>query len=85
MLYDEYHRAEFAVPDLDLHLQELYRREAELIAIFLSAGYKGSDWCGLEWRALRSLIMQRRGRQIMLLRLTIPKSPASTQPMVISG
>ena len=75
VLYDEYHRAEFAVPDLDLHLQELYQREAELIAIFLSAGYKGSDWCGLEWRALRSLIMQRRGRQIMLLRFDDTEIP----------
>ena len=56
VLYDEYHRAEFARFNLDTHLPNLYRDECELIVVFLCQDYKEKEWCGLEWRAIRQLI-----------------------------
>ena len=66
VLYDQYHEAEFARPNLDLHLQRLYHDETELNVVFLCKEYTEKEWCGLEWRAIRDLIKQRRD-DIMLL------------------
>jgi hypothetical protein len=68
LLYDQYHEAEFARPNLDSHLQGLYHDQSELIAVFLCADYERKEWCGLEWRALRDLIKRRRDAEIMPLR-----------------
>jgi hypothetical protein len=68
VLYDRYYSAEFARPDLDTYLQRLYHDEAELVVVFLCSDYQQREWCGLEWRAIRDLIKQRR-TDIMLLRV----------------
>lgn len=34
----------------------------------LSAAYKEREWCGVEWRAIRDLIKQKREEQVMFLR-----------------
>ena len=34
VLYDKFHEAEFARPDLDVYLPTLYRTESELIVLF---------------------------------------------------
>lgn len=68
VLYDMYFEAEFARPNLDVYLQNLYRNESELIAVFLCKEYTEKDWCGLEWRALKDLIKVRKGDQLMLFR-----------------
>lgn len=39
ILYDWFHRAEFARPNLDIHLQNLYKNESELIVVFICADY----------------------------------------------
>lgn len=49
MLYDRYHEAEFARPDLDVYLPNLYATESELIVIFLCPDYAKKRWCKLEW------------------------------------
>lgn len=56
ILYDEYHRAEFARPNLDIHLQNLYKNESELIVVFICETYNAREWCGIEWRAIRELL-----------------------------
>lgn len=56
VLYDQYHEAEFARPDLDVYLPALYRDEADLIVVFLCSDYAEKRWCQLEWRHLRQLI-----------------------------
>src|SRR5436309_7632190 len=56
ILYDKYHEAEFARPNLDVHLPNLYQKDSELIAIFLCDEYKKKRWCNLEWRSIRQLI-----------------------------
>lgn len=56
ILYDCFHRAEFARPNLDIHLQNLYKNESELIVVFMCADYNRKKWCGIEWRAIRELM-----------------------------
>lgn len=67
ILYDKYHEAEFARPNLDVHLPNLYRTESELIAIFLCDEYKKKRWCKLEWRSIRQLIATADEDRIMFL------------------
>jgi formylglycine-generating enzyme required for sulfatase activity len=68
VLYDRFHEAEFARPNLDLYLQKLYQEASELDVVFLCEHYESKEWCGLEWRAIRDRIKQQRG-DVMLLRL----------------
>lgn len=68
VLYDKYHEAEFSRPDLDTYLQRLYHDESELIVAFLCADYETSEWCGLEWRAIRDLIKKKQASDVMLFR-----------------
>jgi hypothetical protein len=67
ILYDNFHKAEFARPNLDTHLQNLYHNESELIVVCLCGAYNQKDWCGLEWRAIRDLMNQRQNNNIMFL------------------
>jgi hypothetical protein len=68
VLYDHYLHAEFARPNLDLHLGRLYHDESELIVPFFCADYERKEWCGLEWRQIRDLAKQRKDEQIMPFR-----------------
>ena len=56
ILYDYFHSAELARPNLDTYLQNLYRNESELIVVFICADYSNKKWCGIEWRAIRDLL-----------------------------
>lgn len=75
LLYDKFHESEFARVNLDAYLQNLYRNEAELIAVFICSGYERKQWCGLEWRALRDIIKQRGDSAIMLFRFDETEIP----------
>src|SRR5688572_29682392 len=75
VLYDKYHEAEFALPNLDTYLQQLYHDESELTAVFLCADYDRKQWCGLEWRAIRDLIKQRLDDAVMPLRFDNTEIP----------
>jgi hypothetical protein len=66
-LYDGFHEAEFARPNLDIHLPNLYRAESELIAIFLCRDYARKRWCNLEWRFIRQLLQTADEDRIMFL------------------
>lgn len=68
VLYDEYWAAEFARPNLDLHLGRLYGQESELLVPFFCADYEKKEWCGLEWRQMRELRKQKKDEQIMPFR-----------------
>lgn len=67
VLYDKYHEAEFARPDLDVYLPNLYSTESKLIVIFLCADYAKKRWCKLEWRDIRQLISTSESRRIMFV------------------
>lgn len=68
ILYDRFHAAEFARPNLDAHLQNLYRNESDIVVVVLSADYQTKSWCGLEWRAIRDLGIEDDSR-IMYMKL----------------
>ncbi len=65
ILYDAYHEAEFSHPDLARELPKLYRDHSTLIVPVFCRDYEAKPWCGLEWRAIYSLIMDGRATQIM--------------------
>jgi replicative DNA helicase len=72
VLFDRFHEAELARPDLDVYLPRLYRDETELIVVLLSPDYPNKRWCGLEWRWIRQLIFNHAQERIMLLRAGDP-------------
>ncbi|MES9883165.1 MAG: TIR domain-containing protein [Sedimenticola sp.] len=69
VLYDQFHEAEFAKPNLYVHLPGLYKDECDLIVIFLCKEYSAKDWCKMEWRAISNLISERDDEDIMLFRM----------------
>lgn len=48
VLYDKWYVAEFARPNLDVYLPNLYHDESDLIAIFQCKEYDRQEWRGLE-------------------------------------
>src|ERR1051326_2413947 len=75
VLFNKYHEAEFAQPNLDTHLQHLYHDESDLIVTFLCVEYSEKEWCGLEWGAIRDLIKRKQSSRIMLLRFDNAEIP----------
>ena len=75
ILFDLFHEAELSRFDLDVYLPKLYADESELVVVFLGGDYEHSQWCGLEWRAIRQLIKERHGSQIMPMRLDQSEVP----------
>jgi tetratricopeptide (TPR) repeat protein len=72
LLFDRFHEAELARPDLDVYLPRLYRDQTELIVVVLSPDYPRKRWCGLEWRWIRQLILGAAQERIMLLQIGDP-------------
>ena len=72
VLYDRFHEAEFARPNLDAYLPPLYRDESELIVVLLSPEYPRKAWCGLELRWIRQLLLGPGSERILLLSLGDP-------------
>ena len=70
VLYDKFHEAEFARPDLAFHLPSLYTDESDLIVVAFDESYTEKEWCGLEWNAIYSLIKGKDSSRIMLLRFS---------------
>lgn len=68
ILYDMFHRADFARVNLDLYLQNLYKDESELIVIFECEEYNSRDWCGVESRAIRTILNGKDNGRIMLIK-----------------
>src|SRR5947209_1291371 len=70
VFYDKDFTSQLARPNLDTLLQEIYRHNSELVVVFLSKEYDKKDWCGLEWRAIREIMMERENsaHSIMLMR-----------------
>ena len=69
VFYDQFHSAILSRPNLDIYLQKLYAERTDLVVVFLCGEYNENEWCGLELRAVRTLIKQRRDDRVMLVRL----------------
>lgn len=75
VFYDNDYVVELARPNLDVLLQRIYHDNSDLIVVFLCGDYVAKEWCGLEWRAIRDIIKQRRDATVMLLRLDQAEMP----------
>jgi hypothetical protein len=68
--YDNNYVAQLARPNLDVLLQEIYRRRSKLVVVFIGGAYQAKDWCGIEWRAIREIIAERRElNRVMFVRV----------------
>jgi hypothetical protein len=68
VFYDRDFTAQLARPNLDTLLQKIYLNNSDLVVVFLSADYETKQWCGLEWRAIRTIIMNKSDHAIMFMR-----------------
>lgn len=67
--YDNNYVSQLARPSLDTLLQDIYRNRSKLIVIFLGEDYQRKDWCGVEFRAIREIIMAREDQRVMFVRV----------------
>lgn len=67
VFYDNHYVAQLAVPNLDSLLQDIYKR-SKLIVVFLCEKYAEKEWCGLELRVVRELIMKKQDHKLMFIR-----------------
>lgn len=77
VFYDSWYQAYLARPNLDLLLQDLYLKRAELIVVFLCKAYEHKDWPWIEWKAIRQLLKQRKDDSIMFIRFDGAEIPGS--------
>ncbi len=68
IFYDDDFKAQLARPSAHLPLMKVYGDQSDLLVVFLCAEYQQKKWCGLEWRVVCDLIMQRQEERIMLFR-----------------
>jgi hypothetical protein len=71
ILYDKFHEAEFADADLAFNLPSLYKNDTDLIVAVFCRDYDQKPWCGLEWRAIFSLIKENQSKKILLSRFEL--------------
>jgi hypothetical protein len=69
IFYDNNYLSQLARPSLDTLLQDIYRNRSKLVVVFLCERYQDKKWCGLEFRAVRELIMDKEITKIMYIRL----------------
>ncbi len=67
--YDNNYISQLARPSLDGLLQEIYRKRAKLVVVFLSSNYQSKEWCGVEFRAIREIIKKRDNKRVMFVRV----------------
>ena len=68
VFYDKDFTAQLARPNLDTLLQRIYLNNSDLVVVFLCADYERKQWCGLEWRAIRTIIKNKNDHAIMFMR-----------------
>ena len=75
VLYDQWYSAEFARPNLNVYLPDLYHQQSRLLVFFLGGKYVEKEWCGLEWRAGLDLLKRKEDDRLMLLRIDNAEIP----------
>ena len=69
--YDRSYRAQLAVPNADVLLQEIYRERSDLVVAFVCREYDEKKWCGIEWRKIRERLSEGGAGEIMYVRLDL--------------
>jgi hypothetical protein len=69
LFYDFKYQSQLARPSLDILLQDIYSRRSKLIVVFLSSNYERKQWCGVEFRAIREIIMKQHFDRVMFIKV----------------
>jgi hypothetical protein len=80
VFYDANYRAELARINMDVYLQSIYRDQSDIIVLFFSESYNEKIWCGLEWRAIRNLMVER-SEDIIPVKMGMAQSPKGLFPL----
>jgi len=67
--YDKNYVSQLARPSLDTLLQDIYRNRSKLVVVFLCSDYQRKEWCGIEFRAIKEIIMERDNKKIMFVKM----------------
>jgi hypothetical protein len=67
--YDNKYKAQLAKPSLDELLQDIYQNRSKLIVVFLCEKYQEKEWCGIELRPIKEIIMERDYEKIMFIKM----------------
>ncbi len=67
--YDNNYKAQLARPSLDTLLQDIYGRRSRLIVVFLCEKYQEKEWCGIEFRSIKEILMERDHKKIMFVKM----------------
>ena len=67
--YDNNYKAQLARPSVDTLLQDIYRNRSKLIIVFLCEKYQEKECCGIEFRAIKEIIMEKAHEKIMFIRM----------------
>jgi hypothetical protein len=68
IFYDNNYKSQLARPNLDNLLQDVYRKRSKLVVVFLCNSYAEKQWCGVEFRAIKEIIMAKEDGKIMFIR-----------------
>ena len=67
--YDGNFIAQLARPSLDELLQDIYTNRSKLVVVFLCKEYQEKEWCGIEFRAVKDIIMKKQHERVMFVKL----------------
>lgn len=67
--YDNNYKEQLARPSLDTLLQEIYKSRSKLVVVFLCEQYQEKKWCGIEFRAIKEIIMERDHQKVMFIKM----------------
>jgi len=67
--YDKNFVAQLARPSLDTLLQDIYGNRSKLVVVFLCEKYQEKEWCGIEFRAIREIILKRQHEKVMFVKM----------------
>lgn len=67
--YDNNYVSQLARPSLDILLQDIYRNRSKLVVVFLCSDYQEKKWCGIEFRAVKEIMMQRENDRVMFVKM----------------
>ena len=54
---------------MDLILHNVYKNNAKLIVVFFGSSYQEKEWCGIEFRAIRDILLKKENRRIMYIKM----------------
>ena len=67
--YDKNYVGQLARPSLANLLQDIYRKRSKLVVVFLCEKYEEKEWCNIEFRAIKDIIMEKQHERVMFVKM----------------